>query len=161
MDSAERRRLLDQYRDGCRHVTEALHDITEAELDARPGPGRWSARDIVHHLADSEMTGAVRLRLLLASPRPLIAAYDQDEFARRLHYDRPIGPSLAAFTAARTSCADLLERLSDDEWRREGTHSESGPFSVERWLEIYAAHAVRHADQIRAARAAARGGPTR
>jgi hypothetical protein len=49
----------------------------------------------------------------------------------------------------------VLERLTDAEWLREGTHTESGRYSVDRWLEIYAAHAHDHAAQIRVARGAA------
>ncbi len=61
------------------------------------GSGKWSVREIVHHLADSEMTAAVRLRLLIAEDRPTIHGYDQDEFARRLYYDRPHEASLELF----------------------------------------------------------------
>jgi hypothetical protein len=101
------------------------------------------------------MTSAIRLRRLIAEEDPLIQGYDQDEFARRLFYDRPIASSLEAFRFARESSADILERLSDAQWQRRGTHSESGPYSVEMWLEIYAQHAHDHADQIRRARASA------
>ena len=99
------------------------------------------------------MTSAIRLRLLLAEERPTIRGYDQEAFARRLHYDRPIEASLAAFEAARRTTAELLHRMSEEDWGREGTHSESGRYTVEDWLEIYAAHAHDHADQIRRARA--------
>jgi hypothetical protein len=156
MEPSERRRLIQQYRDGPRAVREALEGAGQAELDARPAPGKWSAREIVHHLADSEMTSAIRLRRLLAEERPQIQGYDQEEFARRLRYDRPIQASLQAFAAARETTADILDRMTDADWTREGTHSESGRYSAERWLEIYAAHAHNHADQIRRARAAAR-----
>ena len=101
---------------------------------------------------DSEMTSAIRLRLLLATPNPQIVGYDQDEFARRLHYDRPIEASLDAFKAARRSTAELLDRMTEEDWAREGTHSEHGRYTVSKWLEIYASHAHAHAAQIVAAR---------
>lgn len=157
MDVVTRRKLIEQYKDGYRVVAEALGGARGKELDARPAPEKWSAREIVHHLADSEMTSAIRLRLLVASERPQIVGYDQDEFARRLHYDtRSLHASLAAFQAARLTTAEILDRMSDADWRREGTHSEIGRYTAERWLEIYAAHAHGHAAQIQAARAAAR-----
>lgn len=148
MDTNERERLVAVYRDGYRAVVDALHGATEEQLAAKPGPGKWSARDIVHHLADSEMTAAVRLRLLLAVDRPTIHAYDQDTFAERLYYDRPHEASLEAFRYARECTAQLLERLTEDEWRREGTHTEAGSYSVTKWLETYATHAHSHARQI-------------
>lgn len=148
MDTAERERLIALYRDGYRAIVEAMHGAGEAELSARPAPDRWSAREIIHHLADSEMTAAVRLRLLLATDRPAIQGYDQDAFSERLHYDRPHEASLEAFRYARECTAQLLERLTEEEWLREGTHSEVGTFGVFQWLETYAPHAHRHARQM-------------
>jgi len=158
--NATRRKLVDQYKDGYRVVADALVGATDRELDARPAPGKWTAREIVHHLADSEMTSAIRLRLLLGSDHPKIAGYDQEQFAKRLHYDRPMEASLDAFKAARRSTAEILELMSEAEWAREGTHSEVGRYTVDKWLEIYAAHAHDHAEQILAARDAGRKGAT-
>ncbi|HEX7085797.1 MAG TPA: DinB family protein [Vicinamibacterales bacterium] len=152
MDRTTRDALVAKYKAGYQAVVDALAGATGAELDRVPAPGKWTARQIVHHLADSEMTSAIRLRRLLAEDRPLIVGYDQDEFARRLHYDRPIEASLAAFRAARETTAEILDRLTEEDWAREGTHSESGPYGVLTWLEIYAAHAHGHAEQIRRAR---------
>jgi hypothetical protein len=152
MDAKTRKNLIDQYKDGYRVVAEALAGAPADELDARPAPGKWTAREIVHHLADSEMTSAIRLRLLLAVDNPSILGYDQDEFARRLHYDRPIEASLDAFKASRRTTGEILDCMSEDEWRREGTHSEHGRYTIERWLEIYSTHAHKHAEQIRVAR---------
>ena len=155
MDTETRKKLVDLYRDGYRAVAEALLKITPEELDARPGPDQWSARESVHHLGDSEMTAAVRLRLLVATDRPVIQGYDQDTFARQLYYDRPHEMSLELFRCARSSTVEILDRLTPEQWIREGTHSEVGRFGVEQWLTIYAEHAHKHARQIRAARGAA------
>ncbi len=152
MDEKKRRELIDRYKEGYAVVAEAVADASDEELDRRPAPGRWSAREIVHHLADSEMTAAMRVRLLLAEDRPTIAGYDQDQFARRLHYDRPIAKSLEAFKGARDTTAELLECLTPEEWKREGVHTELGRYGVERWLEVYAEHAHKHAGQILVAR---------
>jgi hypothetical protein len=148
MDIKEREKLIGLYRDGYRAVGDALQGATEEELAARPGPAQWSAREIVHHLADSEMTAAIRLRLLLALDRPTIHGYDQDAFAQRLHYDRPHQTSLEAFRYAREATAQILDRLTEEEWLREGTHTEAGKYGVQKWLEIYGTHAHSHARQI-------------
>jgi hypothetical protein len=151
----ERQKLIELYRGGYAAVAEALLKITPEELDFKPGPEKWSVREIIHHLADSEMTAAVRLRLLIAEDRPTIHGYDQDEFARRLYYDRPHEPSLELFRLARQSTAEILDRLTPAEWVREGTHTEAGPYGVEAWLKTYSQHAHKHARQIRVARDAA------
>jgi len=158
MDEEQRQALIARYRAGHAAVVAALEGAVAAELDARPAEG-WTAREIVHHLADSETTSYIRLRRLLAEDVPVIQGYDEEEFARRLHYDRPIAASLAVLAAVRAASAELLDRLDAAEWGRAGTHSESGAYAVETWLRIYAAHAHDHAAQIRRARAAAAGAP--
>lgn len=154
MPVPDRQALIEQYREGADVIEAALDGISEAELDTPEAPGEWTPRQIVHHLADSELNSAVRLRKLLAEDEPRIVAYDQDHYARVLHYDRPIEASLLLFWAIRSSCAELLDRLDEADWHRHGTHSESGLYSVMDWLTIYAAHAHQHAEQIRRARAA-------
>ncbi len=148
----DRSALLEQFRTGYADVEAAIAGITEVELDHPAPDGGWTARQVVHHLADSEATAYVRLRRLIAEDDPLIQGYDEPEYARRLHYERPVASSLAVLQAVRAAGLDLLESLTPDEWGRHGTHSESGAYSVERWLEIYAGHSHDHADQIRAAR---------
>jgi len=143
--------LLENYRTGYDDVADALAGATDEELDRVPAGG-WSARMVAHHLADSEATAYVRLRKLLAEDQPVIAGYDEGLFARRLHYDRPIEPSLAVLRAVRQASLQLLEAIEADEWQRAGTHSESGPYTVDDWLRIYATHSHDHADQIRRAR---------
>lgn len=155
MTPAERRALIDRYRAGYDEVVRALDGFPEPSLVAHPIPGKWSAAEIVHHLADSEMQSAIRLRRLLAEPHPVIQGYDQDAWAARLRYQaRPVAPSLAAFRAARETTAQLLETMTEEEWRHLGWHSESGSYHAERWLEIYAEHAHGHAGQIRRLREA-------
>lgn len=149
----DRAQLLDRYRGGYAAVEAAVAEIADEELD-RPGPdGGWSARQVAHHLADSEGVAFVRLRRLIAEDEPVIIGYDEPEYARRLHYDRPIGSSLAVLRAVRDASLELLESLSPAEWDRAGTHTESGAYSVDDWLQIYASHSHEHAEQIRAARA--------
>ena len=150
MDAKERRRLIETYGDGYRAVAEALDGITDDEVDRSAEDG-WTPRQIVHHLGDSEMEAATRIRRLLALESPTILGYDEKAFAS-LAADRPIEPSLEAFRWARQSSRELLERMSDDDWRRVGKHTERGTFGTEDWLKMYASHAQDHAAQIRRAR---------
>jgi hypothetical protein len=143
---------LDRYASGVADLEDALAGITEADLD-RPQPGdEWTARQVVHHLADSESMAYIRLGRLIAEDEPIIHGYDEPEWARRLHYERAIEASVAVVRAVRSASLQLLETLTPAEWARTGTHSESGPYSVGRWLETYADHTHDHADQIRRAR---------
>jgi hypothetical protein len=158
VDGARRDELITRYREGPAVVEHVAGGLADEELDHMPADGGWSARAVIHHLADSEMMSAARFRLLLAEDAPVIQGYDEEEFARRLYYGtRPVGPSLAALRATRESTATILDRLSEEDWGRSGTHTEGGDYSVERWLEIYAEHAHDHAEQIGRAVAEARG----
>jgi hypothetical protein len=150
MTQAERKELIARYAAGYDEVVSALEGFPKAKLTANLIPGKWSAAEIVQHLADSEMTSAIRLRRLLVEDHPVIQGYDQDLFATKLRYnDLDIAPALDAFRGARATTTQLLERMTEADWRREGTHTESGHYTAEDWLEIYAAHAHGHADQIR------------
>lgn len=148
----QRNELIDRYERGPAEVRGALDGITAFELDRRPAPEAWTAREVVHHLADSETNSYIRLRRLLAEDDVTIVGYDEAEWARRLAYDRPIEPSLAVLDAVRAATTQLLRTLDAAQFERAGKHTESGGYSVDDWLEIYAAHAHLHADQIRRAR---------
>jgi len=155
MTEEERKELIAKYAAGYDEVINALEGIPKEKLSAHSLPGKWSAAEVVQHLADSEMTSAIRLRRLLVEEKPVIHGYDQDLFATRLAYnDRDLQPALEAFRAARSTTVQLLERMTGADWQREGTHSESGRYTTEDWLRIYAAHAHGHADQIRRLRQA-------
>lgn len=150
MPSVEREELIRRYREGPQLLEAAVEGLTDEELDRRPQDGGWTPREVVHHVADSEMTSAIRLRRLVAEDDPVIQGYDQVEFARRLHYgERAIGASLAAVRSARETTASILEHMTEAEWNRAGTHTESGAYGVGDWLAIYAAHCHDHAAQIR------------
>lgn len=141
--------LLRRYRDGPRVIAEAVAGATDEALDRRPpAPELWSAREVVHHVADSEMTSAIRLRRLIAEREPDLGAYDEELFAQRLRYDRPISASLDAIRAARASTAEILDRLEEAEWQRSGRHPEHASYTVDDWLRIYAEHCHEHAAQI-------------
>jgi hypothetical protein len=149
MTPEERRERIARYRAGVDEVVKALDGFPAAHLAAHPLPGKWSAAEIVHHLADSEMMSAMRLRKLLTEAYPVIQAYAQDDWAQRLRYEeRPLAPAIAAFRAARETTAQLLDSMTEEDWRRHGWHTESGAYHAERWLEIYAEHAHGHAAQI-------------
>lgn len=155
MTPEERRKLIAKYAEGFAEVAKALDGYPREKLAAHPLPGKWSAAGIVHHLADSEMNSCIRLRKLLTEPFTVIQGYDQDAWALALKYDeRPIEPALDAFRAARSTNLQILERMTEADWRRHGWHSDAGTYHAERWLEIYAVHAHDHAAQIRRLREA-------
>ena len=155
MTSEERERLIGQYAAGYDDVKVALEGFPPASLAAHPIAGKWSAREIVHHLADSESISAQRLRRLLSEEHPIIQGYDQEAYAVLLRYNlRDHAPALDFFRAARETTLQLLREMGDDDWKRTGWHTESGLYSASTWLKIYAVHAHNHAGQIARLKAA-------
>jgi DinB family protein len=150
VSQSERVELIARYRAGYGVLLAALEGVASDELDWGPSPEAWSVRDVVHHLEDAELTGAVRLRRLLTEDAPFLPAFDEEVYRRRLAYaTRPIEPALQAIGAAHETTAELLDRLTPDDWARAGTHSEEGPYPLGRWLAFHAAHTHEHAAQIR------------
>ena len=150
MTHEERQKLIRQFGAGYDKVVLSLEEFPKESLRAHPIPGKWSACEIVQHLADSEGQAAIRLRRLLVEDRPVIQAYDQDEWAARLAYnEREMAPALESFRGSRGTTSQLLARMTDEDWSREGTHPEHGRYTAENWLRIYGVHAHGHAQQIR------------
>ena len=161
----ERERLIEQYAAGPARLKAALETAPEEARKWRPATGEWSVHEVICHCADSEANAALRIRYLAVEPDPLIVGYDQEAWAVELDYhSRPLEPALAVVDAMRANTLPLIRALPDAAWERAGTHTESGRYTAEDWLRIYAAHLEEHAQQIernlaawRARRSAGRG----
>jgi hypothetical protein len=149
LTAAERESRIQRYEGGPALLKTALAKVPEQARQWRPGPGKWSVHDVVCHCADSETNAYTRIRFLVAEDSPVIQGYDQQRWAQRFDYHSlPLAPALATVEAVRASTAALLRRLPDAAWAREGTHSESGRYTAEGWLEVYAEHLEKHSRQI-------------
>src|SRR6185295_18735165 len=119
MTPEERKDLIATYAAGYDEVMNALNGFPADSLGAHPIPGKWSAREIVHHLGDSESTAAGRIRKLLCEDDPSIQGYDQDQFATKLRYnERDMAPALEAFRYARVTTMQLLRLMTEEDWQR-------------------------------------------
>lgn len=126
-----------------------------AELDFTPQPGKWSVRQILAHLADAELVSAERLRRVIAEENPLLAAYDQDAWARHLGYERRrVSDALELFRRLRAENHQLLSSLPLEAFQRIGTHSERGRVTLLDLLQNDLEHVENHARQIQALRSA-------
>ncbi len=158
--------LLERFRRGPEVMAVVLTGLGLEEQDYRTEPGRWTIREIVAHVADSEIVGAQRFRRIIAEENPVIMAYDQEAWARNLDYSRrKPAASLETFRRTRAENYELLKDLPAGTFERAGNHSERGRMTLADALRIYARHAEEHARQIQALRdryrqsRAARGAP--
>ena len=149
LSPSEREDRIERYARGPSLLKAALGKVPEAARKWRPGPGRWSVHEIVCHCADSETNAALRIRYLAAAESPLVHGYDQDAWAVRLDYHAlPLETALATVEAVRAHTAEVVRRLPETAWSREGRHTESGRYTGEDWLEVYAEHLEKHSHQI-------------
>jgi hypothetical protein len=149
MSAADRAGRIDRYERGPLRLRGALGLVPDGAVTWRPGPEKWSAHEIVCHCADAEVNGAARLRFLVAEKEPVLAAYDQDHWARVFDYHAlPLQPALETILAVRAHTSGLLRVLPGEAWAREGRHTERGAYSVSDWLRTYADHLENHARQI-------------
>jgi hypothetical protein len=151
LSADERAKLIDQYADGPRRLRAALATVPKEALQWRPKAGEWSAHEVVVHCSDSETQSASRIRVLISEKDPVIQGYDQEQWARDFDYHaHPIDAALAAVDGVRANTTALLRRLPESAWSKVGRHTESGRYTAEDWLQIYADHLENHARQIEA-----------
>ena len=117
----------------------------------RPAPGRWSAGEVLAHLADAEIVTGWRVRSILASNGTPLQAFDQDTWAAAFKYGE-VDPaeSLQTFTAARTSLLSLLARVDPSRHAHHGLHAERGKETIAHLIQLYAGHDINHLKQIEA-----------
>jgi hypothetical protein len=150
LETATRTALLDRYRTGPALLRRAWLDVPVEAWTWRPGEGRWSAQEVVLHCADSETHAAIRIRLLLAEPDPLIVGYDENAWAKRFGYqgaDPELAMRLVEAVRAHTHAA--LVGMPEEAWGRMGRHTQSGAYGTDDWLRNYSEHLEVHAAQIR------------
>ena len=120
-----------------------------AKLRKKPAPGKWSAAEILAHLADSEIVVGWRMRQILGAPGSPIQAYDQDAWAAAGHYHkRAARKSLEQFRVVREANLALLKSITPEQWKHHGMHSERGVETIEHITCMMAGHDLNHMGQV-------------
>ena len=123
--------------------------LSKKQLAQRPAPGKWSAAEILAHLADAELVIGYRLRLILASNGTTDSSFDQDAWADTFNYSRRDPKiSLETFRALRENNLRLLTSVRRELWKNYGEHQERGRESVDHILRMMAGHDLNHLQQI-------------
>ncbi len=149
LSRSERSELIQRYEEGPTKLAAALAKVPPEALKWRPAEGKWSAHEVVCHCADSETNAHARIRYLVAEPDPKVVGYDQAHWAEVFDYHAaPLEPALATVRAVRANTAALLKRLPESAWSAVGTHTDSGRYTTDDWLAVYAEHLEKHSRQI-------------
>ena len=149
MTRTEREKLVELYKSGAEMVRSCLDSIPSGAIDYSAGPERWSIRQIVLHIVDSDINGNMRLRKPLAEPGSEVPVYNQGLWAERLHSDAiSIETALALFGAFREYNNAYFAAVTEQEWSQTIIHPEWGTVSLQDVLHIYANHPGWHIDHI-------------
>jgi len=149
LTATERQDLIHRYEQGPARLKSVLAKVPPDAMKWRLAEGKWSVHEVVCHLADSESNAALRIRYLTAEKDPLIVGYDQARWAQVFDYhSAPLEPALAVVESVRANTSALLKRLPENAWLASGKHTESGRYTADDWLSIYAEHMEKHSNQI-------------
>ena len=146
-----RAELIASFANGANKIRDAIKDIPEEAYDFKPSPNVWSIRQIIIHMPDSEASGFVRARKIIAQSGVAVDVYDQDLWADRLPNEhRNIDLSLALFDLMRKATAEMLLHVDEEAWDGNFVmHPEEGKMTLTVWLEDYEHHVTKHVGQIR------------
>jgi uncharacterized damage-inducible protein DinB len=148
MDEAAREAAIEAIANLPWELEDAVDGLDESQLDTPYREGGWSARQVVHHLADSHINSLCRLKLALSEERPLVRSYDEAAWARLPDYSLPVDVSLDLIAALHARWVALWETLADADFRRELEHPERGTMTVDELLALYAWHGAHHVAHI-------------
>jgi hypothetical protein len=145
--------LLERFRRGAELIAAVTTGAAGPELDFSPAPGKWAVRQIVCHMADSEIVAVDRFRRTIAENNPTLIGYDEKAWAQNLDYSRrKFSQALETFRRMRGENYELLKALPAESFERTCTHSEHGNMTLYDLLKTYTSHAESHARQIREVR---------
>ncbi len=150
MSHSELEKLAAEYEAATSVFLEAIKEVNLNDLD-KPKKDGWNARQIIHHLADSESQSCARLKRLVAQPGTTIQGYDENIWAQNttLGYTvLPIENSLALYKASRAASLDIIKRLEVAQLSNAGIHTESGAYDLKKWFSSYINHPRDHANQL-------------
>ncbi|MEW6507993.1 MAG: DinB family protein [Bacteroidota bacterium] len=140
---------LVNYRRGFEKLQSALQNYPKQAFDYKPAPDKWSIREIILHLADSESVGYARCRKIIAESATTITPYNQDIWAEELNYkDQDLDLALELFAQLRLLTFKLLEKIPEQKWNNYIIHPERGKVTLEEWLGIYSNHVDVHISQM-------------
>ena len=153
MESSERSAKIEAYGEGFEMLRRALAEVPANAWRFRPAPDEWSVHEIVCHLADSESTGALRLRKLIVEPGSTLVPYDESAWALRLGYlDQDVNDALEVIRFARQTTYRLLRKLPLESFDHAIMHPEyEQPYTLDTWLDLYSRHIPDHVDQLKRA----------
>jgi hypothetical protein len=151
MTHNERWQKIEAYGNAYNQLAEALKQFPTEMWQFRPTPERWTIHEIIVHITDSEANSYVRCRRFIAEPGKELLGYDEEGWAKRLHYhEQSPEEALELFKWLRLKSYHLIKALPETVWANTAYHSENGLMSMDDWLDVYERHIPEHIVQMQA-----------
>jgi hypothetical protein len=130
-------------------ITNATHGLSDQQLDISPGEGKWTIRQIIHHIADANLNAYMRMKLIATEEKPILKPFNQDQWAVLADgKNGSITSSLQLIQALHERWVQFMQALPKTAWNREGVHLERGIETLEENLIKYSEHGEKHIQQI-------------
>ena len=130
-------------------ITEAVRGLDDEQLDTPYRPGGWTVRQTVHHVADSHMNSYIRFKLALTEDEPpTIVPYYEDRWAELADSKLPINISMATIEGIHKRWSTILHSMTDADFERIFKHPETGDWTLDGALALYAWHSRHHTAHI-------------
>jgi hypothetical protein len=130
-------------------LTDAVHGLSDKQLDTPTGEGKWTIRQIAHHIADANINAYTRMKLIATENKPILKPYDQDQWAVLADCKSgSIEPSITLIKGLHGRWIQFIRSLTEPSWTREGIHLENGKVTLFDVLRTYSKHGETHLNQI-------------
>ncbi len=130
------------------NLASAVSGLSEEQLDTPYRPEGWTVRQTVHHVADSHLNSIIRFKLALTEEMPTIRPYYEDRWAELADSKVPVDVSLSIIDGLHSRWTILLGSMSDADFQRRLIHPESGEWTLDKLLAMYAWHSRHHTAHI-------------
>jgi hypothetical protein len=142
--------MINAFAAGSDRLRAKLNEVPKEANHFKPKPDAWSIHEIIIHMPDSEASGLIRFRKIIAESGVTVDVYDQDAWVNELSYQkRDAKGALALFKQMRLATAELLRSVDDSVWAENYVmHPEDGKLTLKRCLELYTLHVDKHIEQI-------------
>lgn len=149
LTSSERKEMIEKIKQLPQKLESAVKGLSDNQLNIPTGEGKWTIRQIAHHIVDANINLFVRMKLIITEEKPILKPFDQDKWAALIDTTAcPVTTSISIANGLHERLSQLLESLPESNWNREGIHLERGKLTLDDLLTTYSRHGETHLQQI-------------
>ena len=148
LTAEKRAEFIQTIKDLPKKIAAAVEGLSENQLETPYRPEGWTVRQTVHHVADSHINSLCRFKLAMTEENPTIRPYYEDRWAELADNQLPVDISLSILEGVHARWTVLLESMTDEDFQKTLIHPDSGDWTVEQFLGLYAWHSLHHTAHI-------------